>query len=201
MDELIRDLQQEYPDALTVAVDGTVAKDLGLEEYEGHHLLTASEPLSSRDIDRARGVAAEHPGFYIVSDDDYLPRYALARTTVTVATLPLALGIVAVAVALVASESRRSRQVLVAVGAGPMSHRKLLAATSFVLALIAAVLAVPGGLLPTVVVWAAGQSDLPLMIPWATIGMVLFLVPLLAAVVSGVVARTPKQDSLLRPMR
>ena len=110
----------------------------------------------------------------------------------------MALAILAVAVALVASESRRSRQILVAVGAGPMSHRKLLAATSWLLALIAAVLAVPSGLLPLVV--AAGQSDFPIRIPWATIVIVLFFVPLLAALVSSVVARTPRLGSLLRPI-
>jgi hypothetical protein len=114
-----------------------------------------------------------------------------------IASLPLALAIVAVAVALVASETRRSRQILVTVGAGPTSHRKLLAATSWLLATIAAVLAVPGGLLPLIV--AAGQSDIPLKIPWATIGVVLFLVPLLAALVSGIVARTPRLGLLLRP--
>jgi len=83
-----------------------------------------------------------------------------------------------------------------------MFHRKLLAATSSLLALIAAVLAVPAGLAPTVALWASqppGQSRLPLVIPWATIGMILFLVPLLAALVSGVVARAPKVGSLLSP--
>ena len=116
--------------------------------------------------------------------------------------MPAALAILAVAVALVASETRRSRQILLAVGADPLSHRKLLAVTSALLALIAAVLAIPAGLLPMVALWASqpvGPSRLPLVIPWATIGIVVFLVPLVAALVSGVVARAPKLGSLLRP--
>jgi hypothetical protein len=200
MDELVRDLRQEFPGANLVAVSGEAARDLGLEAYEGQYLMTAPAPLSSRDLDRADEIAAGHPGFYVVGDDEYLPRYALARTTATAASLPLALAIVAVAVALVASESRRSRQILVAVGAGPMSHRKLLATTSLLLALIAAVLAVPAALVPMVVVWAAAsQSDFPFVIPWVTIGLVLVVIPLSAALVSGVVARTPKLGSLLTP--
>jgi hypothetical protein len=89
----------------------------------------------------------------------------------------------------------------VAVGADPMSHRKLLAATALLLALIAAVLAVPAGLVPMIVVWSAAgqQAGFPLVIPWATIGLILVLVPVLAALVSGAVARTPKLGSLLTP--
>lgn len=131
-----------------------------------------------------------------------LPDYALARTTVTAASLPVALAVVAVAAGLVASESRRSRQILVAVGAGPMFHRKLVAATSSLLALIGALLAVPAGFLPMLALWASqppGPDRLPLVVPWSTIGIVVFLVPIGAALVSGLVARPPKLGSLLSP--
>jgi FtsX-like permease family len=198
--ELVGDLEQEFPQARIVALDSTTAEDFGLQEYEAAFLMTAPDLLSSRDIERASDVSTDHPGASITSADDYLPRYALLRTTATATSLPLALAIVAVAVALVASESRRSRQILVAVGADQMSHRMLLAATSSLLALIAAVLAIPAGLLPMVVVWtAADQSGLPLVIPWMTIGILIFLVPLLAALVGGLAARTPKLGSLLSP--
>jgi ABC-type antimicrobial peptide transport system permease subunit len=131
-----------------------------------------------------------------------LPDYGLVRAAVTAASLPAALTVVAVATALVAAESRRSRQILVAVGAGPMVHRKLVAATSALLALVAAVLAVPAGLLPLVALWASqppGPDRLPLMIPWGTIGIVFLLVPSVAALVGGIVARPPKVGSLLSP--
>jgi hypothetical protein len=194
------DLQREFSDDVVVAPAGSVAEELGLGEYAHEYLLTAPHPLSPRDIERAREVAADHPGFDVVGADDYLSRYGLGRAVATAASLPMALAIVAVAAALVASETRRSRRILVAVGAGPISHRKLLAATSSLLALIAGALAVPAGLVPMVVVWAAaGDSEIPLVIPWPTLGIVIFSVPILAAVASAVVARTPRLGSLLTP--
>jgi hypothetical protein len=183
-----------------IVVSRALAHDLGLRPQTAGHLLTNASPLASEDIQRAKDVAADHPGVFVNTDEDYLPPYALTRAVVTGASLPLALAVVAVAVALVASESRRSRQILVAVGAEPLSHRKLLGATSALIALIAAVLAVPAGFVPLLVLWAtASQSELPLVIPWATIGIILFVVPLIAAVVSGVIARTPKLGALLSP--
>jgi putative ABC transport system permease protein len=183
-----------------IVVSRALARDLGLRPQTSSHLLTNASPLSSEDIQRAKDVAADHPGVSVNTDEDYLPPYALTRTVVTVASLPLALAVVAVAVALVASESRRSRQILVAIGAEPLSHRKLLGATSALIALIAAVLAVPAGFAPMWVLWVtAGESEFPLVIPWATIGLIVFFVPLSAAIVSGVVARTPKLGSLLTP--
>ncbi len=131
-----------------------------------------------------------------------LPNYALGRAVVTGASLPLALVVVAVASALVASETRRSREILISVGADPMFHRKLVAATSSVLALMAAILAVPAGLMPVVALWASqdpGPDRLPLVIPWATIGTVVLVVPLVAGLASGLVARPPKMGSVLRP--
>jgi ABC-type multidrug transport system permease subunit len=183
-----------------IVVSRALANDLGLRPQNSGHLLTNPTPLSPEHIRRAKDVAIDHPGVFINTDEDYLPPYATTRAAVTAASLPVALAIVAVAVALVASESRRSRQILVAVGAEPMSHRKLLGATSALMALIAAVLAVPAGLVPMFVLWAtASQSDLPFVIPWATIGIILFVVPSIAALVSGAVARTPKLGSLLSP--
>jgi hypothetical protein len=72
-----------------------------------------------------------------------------------------------------------------------------------VLALMAAVLAVPAGLMPVVALWASqdpGPDRLPLVIPWVTIATVVFVVPLVAGLVSGAVARQPKMGTLLRPV-
>ncbi|MBW3590057.1 MAG: FtsX-like permease family protein [Actinobacteria bacterium] len=135
-------------------------------------------------------------------DDQALSQYRLARTATTAGSVPVALAILGVAVALVASESRRSRQILVAIGAAPMSHRKLLGMTSALLALVAGVLAVPAGLGPMVALWASqppGPDRLPFVVPWATIGFIIFAVPCIAGFVSGLVARPPPLRSLLRP--
>ena len=182
-----------------IVISQDTADELGLSEYVSLYLLTSPGPLSSDDIDRARQIAADHPGFFVHSNEDYLPKYALARSAATAASVPLALAVLAVAVALVASESRRSHQILVAIGAGPLAHRKVVAATSALLALIAAVLAVPAGFLPTVVVQAASQAGRPLVVPWPTIAIMVLVTPVLSAAVAGVVARTPKLDTLLTP--
>ncbi|MFN2489144.1 MAG: FtsX-like permease family protein [Actinomycetota bacterium] len=182
-----------------VVVSPVTAARLGLETQVSNHLLSNPSPVSTDDIARARDVAERHPGVFLNSNDDYLPRYAAARVAATAMSLLLGLAVLAVAVALVASESRRSHQILAAIGAGPLAHRKLVAATAALLAALTALLAIPAGFLPTAVVQVASQAGRPVVIPWMTIGIVLVVVPMLSAVVAGVVARTPKLGSLLTP--
>lgn len=182
-----------------IVVSPEVAARLGLETHVSSHLLGNPSALSSNDIARAGVVAERFPGVFVRSNDDYLPEYALGRTVATAATIPLALAVLAVAVALLTSESRRSHQILVAVGAGPLTHRKVVAATSGLLALITAILAVPAGFLPTVVVQVASQAGRPVVVPWKTLAIILILTPVLSAAVAALVARTPKLGSLLTP--
>jgi len=175
------------------------ARELRLVSHTPGYLMTLPRPVTGADVDRARAIAEDEPGIYVNSNDDYLPRYALARTLVTVGSLPLGLTILAVAVALVTSESRRSHQILVAVGASGRAHRKIVGATSALLALIAGVLAVPAGVLPTLVVQAANQAGRPLVVPWLTIAIVLLVTPLLSGAAAGVFGRPPKLGTLLTP--
>lgn len=182
-----------------ILISPKTASHLGLEQQVSHHLFSAHRPVTRDDVVQARKIAERHPGVFVNSNEDYLPKYALGRAASTAATVPLALAILAVAVALVASESRRSHQILVAVGAGPIAHRKIVAATSGLLALITAVLAVPAGMLPTVVVQIASQAGRPVVVPWTTIAIVVLVTPVLSAVVAGLVSRTPKLGSLLSP--
>lgn len=182
-----------------IVISHSTAKALGLETRILNHLFTAPSALSSDQVARARTIAEGLPGVFVRSNDDFLPPYSTGRAAATAASIPLALAILAVAVALVASESRRSHQILAAIGAGPMTHRKLVAATAGLLAGMTALLAIPAGFLPTAVVQLASQSDRPIVVPWATFAITLSVVPLLAALVSGVVARAPKLGSLLTP--
>ncbi|MGH2734308.1 MAG: FtsX-like permease family protein, partial [Actinomycetota bacterium] len=182
-----------------IVVSPETAARLGLHTQVSGHLLANSSALSSDEIARARDVAGRLPGVFVRSNDDYLPKYAAGRAAATAASVPLALAVLAVAVALVASESRRSHQILVAVGAGPLAHRKVVASTSALLALITAILAVPAGFLPTVVVQVASQAGRPVVVPWLTIAIVVIVTPLLSAGVAGLVVRTPKLGSLLTP--
>ena len=183
-----------------ILISEATASELGLEsEPVSHYLLTAPRSISSEDVEVARKIAAEHPGYLVLSAEDYLPRLALVRVAVTGTSLPLGLAILAVAVALVVSESHRSHQVLAAVGAGSLTHRKVVASTSGLLALIAALLAVPAGILPTLVVQASSDAGRPLVIPWATIATVVLLTPLVSGAVAGLMSRSPRLGSLLSP--
>lgn len=182
-----------------IIVSPETAARLGLQTQVSDHLLSSPSALSSDDMVRAGVVAERLPGVFVRSNDDYLPPYALGRTVATTATIPLALGVLAIAVALLAAESRRSHQILVAVGAGPLTYRKVVAATSGMLALITAVLAIPAGFLPTVVVQIASQSGRPVVVPWLTLAIIVIVTPLLSAVVAGLVSRSPRLGTLLNP--
>lgn len=182
-----------------MVISERTADELGLSAHVAQHLVTFPRPVTGDDIERARSVVADEPGFFVNSNEDYLPKYAAARSAVTAATVPLGLGVLAVAVALVTSESRRSHQILVAVGASRGAHRKVVAATSGLLAVIAGVLAVPAGILPTMIVEAASQAGRPLVVPWVTLGIVVILTPLLSATVAALLARTPRLGTLLTP--
>jgi putative ABC transport system permease protein len=182
-----------------VVVSPDTAARLGLKTQVSNHLLSNASPLSSDDIARARETAERHPGVFVNSNDDYLPRYAAARTAATAASLLLGLAVLAVAVALVVSESRRSHQILAAIGAGPFAHRKIVASTAALLAGITALLAIPAGFLPTAIVQVSSQTGRPVVVPWITIGIVVLVTPIAAGVAAGLVSKSPRMGSLLSP--
>jgi putative ABC transport system permease protein len=182
-----------------IVISPATAARLGLDTEVIQHLLTTPTPVTTENLALARQIAGGLPGYFVNSNEDYLPRYADGRAAATAASIPVALAVLAIAVALVASESRRSHQILVAVGAGSLAHRKIVAATSGILALITALLAVPAGFLPTVVVQVASRAGRPMVVPWTTVGVVVIVTPLLSAAAAGLVARTPKLGSLLTP--
>ncbi len=75
----------------------------------------------------------------------------------------------------------------------------MVGATAFLVAAMAAILDVPAGFLPVVVVQAARRASYPVVVPWATMAMVLCLVPLIAAVLAAAASRQPKPVTLLQP--
>ena len=181
-----------------IVISPATAETLGLKEITSEYIVAAPGAFSADDVARAKEVAERHPGFYVTSADDYLPPYALLRTFSAAASVAVALGLLAVVVGLVVAESRRSHQILVAIGSGPGMHKKIVASTAGLLALIASALAIPAGLFPTWVVQNGSGAGRPLAIPWATIAVVLVVTPLLASGCAAVLARTPRLGSLLR---
>ncbi|NQY55659.1 MAG: ABC transporter permease [Ilumatobacteraceae bacterium] len=95
--------------------------------------------------------------------------------------LVLTLLIVAAALALAATESRDERNILMAIGASPSTLRRLAAIKALVLAMSAALMAIPTGFIPTAATITA-TNDNPIAFPWATTLGLLIAVPALTAV-------------------
>jgi putative ABC transport system permease protein len=163
-------------------------------------VLLAPGPLSNNEVERVKTVAASHPGAFVIGLTDLGSHGGPFRWIVSVGGTALALAILAVVLALVAVESRRDRAILVAVGAGPRTRRKLAAADGFLIAAVAGLLAIPTGFTPAVVYEVYQRIGNPIVIPWATFSLVLLGVPLLAGALAGLASRQPEAARLLRPL-
>ena len=108
--------------------------------------------------------------------------------------------IVAVAVALVRAESRRDHAILSAVGASPSTRRRLAGANAALLALLAGMIAIPGGFLPIAVIQTARQASAPIVVPWLTIVAVAVAVPLIAGLAAAAFSRAPRDRTMLQPI-
>jgi putative ABC transport system permease protein len=89
---------------------------------------------------------------------------------------------------------------MVAVGAEPRMRRRVAGANALLLAILAAVLAIPAGFLPVIVIQFAQQDGYPIVPPWGAIAVVLLIVPLVAAASAGLVSRQPPSTRLLHPI-
>jgi hypothetical protein len=103
------------------------------------------------------------------------------QAIIVLAALALTLVVVAVGLGLSAVESRDDRDVLIAVGAKPVTLRRMAGVRAVLLTATGALLAVPTGLLPAVVVLQAA-SDAALRVPWLAVGALVVVVPVVAGV-------------------
>jgi putative ABC transport system permease protein len=181
-------------------ISAEAARTLGLGPGRAREwLLRDPEGLSGEEEDTAHTAAARYPGAYVLSSSDLLPTAAPYRLIATGISALIALAIVAVAVALLATESRRDHAIMVAVGAEPHTRRIVVGATAFLVAAMAAILAIPAGFLPVAVVQAARRASYPVVVPWTTMAVVLGMVPLIAAGLAAAASRQPKPVDLLQP--
>lgn len=101
----------------------------------------------------------------------------------------VALGIVGVATALNLYEARDDLQTLRSVGASPRLRWRFAMAQGALIAGLGALLAIPAGAVPAGAV-IASRAELGPVVPWAAIGTVVVVVPVLASVFGHVMART-----------
>ncbi len=188
------------------------AEDLGLVPSASLTVLRAPGPLSDADRAALQDISDDYrdfaldtqgPGdeislnFNVLYPTESLnPR--LVEALLTAAALVLSLFVVAVSLALAAAETRDERDVLVVIGAPPPTMRHTSGHKAFLLTLFGAALAVPVGFLPVSVFTAASENDLPLVVPWRVVLLLVAAVPVVAALAttafSGIALR-------LRPVR
>jgi putative ABC transport system permease protein len=121
--------------------------------------------------------------------DGALATVGLIETAPAAVALLFALGVVAIGLALAAAESADERNLLIALGAPPRTLRRTNGAQALLLTLLGALVAVPIALGPLAVLCRLGGDDLPFVVPWRTIALVVVAVPLAAAGLSAVATR------------
>jgi putative ABC transport system permease protein len=154
-------------------------------------LVVLDEPLDDAAFAVASEVADRTvPGSWVQGELGYRSDAATWLVVVTVAGGLAGLALVAVAIALAAAESRSDLRTLTAVGAGVATRRSLAGGRAALLAGLGAVLAVPVGLMPAGAILLQVR-DVPLTVPWISVGIVVLLVPALATLGAVLLARAP----------
>ena len=118
------------------------------------------------------------------------------QAAIVAAALLITLLVVAIGLSLAASETRDERDVLIAVGARPLTMRSMAGVKAVVISLTGLVLAIPTGLVPTFAVSRA--IDEPFQFPWIAVGALVVVVPLLAGGAAWLVSAFAQR---VRPVR
>jgi putative ABC transport system permease protein len=182
------------------------AAEVGLEAAPGQVILQSPAPLTAAEADAldrvslrleagiqdaAVGLDTAWPYAEVLylGPESAIVTPGLLETGPAALALLFALGVVAIGLALAAAESADERNVLVALGAPPRTLRRTNGAKALLLTLLAAVIAVPLGLGPVAVMVRLGEDDLPFVVPWRTIALVVLVMPLAAAAVTTAATR------------
>ncbi|MCF2526442.1 FtsX-like permease family protein [Yinghuangia soli] len=186
------------------------ARVIGIEPKPVQLLYDTSRMPTEAEEQRAREALSALGGGYLEVERGYQGRPGAQTLLLAAATIVTALGAAGVATGLALADGRRDLATLGAVGAPPYVRRTLSAGQSWVIALIGTGLGVVVGLLPAAALrWQARTIaeedaerfrqmgaledfgiDVPVIIPWAEMGIALVVIPLLAATVAAVFTRS-----------
>jgi len=111
------------------------------------------------------------------------------RQIILAIVVVIALIVLAMSLALSAAETRDERDVLVSLGAPPRTMRGVAAWKAATLSFTGAAIAIPTGFIPVAVAFHAAvqRGDTAhLVFPWSTAFVLLFVAPLIAALVAGI---------------
>jgi putative ABC transport system permease protein len=180
------------------------AEELGFDVHPNQVLVRAPGPVTDADVRRVNLAALEAvPSVPVFVQQDNPPAgLAPLFAGMLGAGAVVALFVVALVTALSREEMRSHLATLAAVGAGPGTRRRLAAAQSGLLGGMAAVLAIPTGLIPAVtlrqsrttsVLGPAGEFVLaaqPIVVPWLLIAALVVGVTVLSTAGGGLFTRT-----------
>ncbi|HSA51733.1 MAG TPA: FtsX-like permease family protein, partial [Yinghuangia sp.] len=200
-------------DAYTTAVLGEeAARATGVAVTDLQLLYDTTEMPGEAAEQRARDAVSALGSASLSIERGYQGRPSTQILLLATATIVVALGAAGVATGLALADSRRDLATLGAVGAPPRVRRTLSAAQSWVIALIGTGLGVVVGLLPAAALrWKEAEihesyrksaiehgefmnlpdvREIPVIVPWAEMGLAVVLVPLLAAAVAALFTRS-----------
>ncbi|CAN5745297.1 hypothetical protein BH23CHL7_BH23CHL7_04260 [soil metagenome] len=164
----------------TAFIAPETAARLGFRAADGNNgfLIRLDRPVTEADVAFAATLLGNSPNTGVEASLPPTDPNGLAGVIATLLSVLLALTITAIAVALGESEARADQRTLLAVGADPRLRRRIVAARAGVIALLAALLAVPAGLLPAWALYAG--NDQPFVVPLPEIIAVIAVLPLAA---------------------
>jgi putative ABC transport system permease protein len=179
-------------------VPPALARDLGLatEPFASEYVIRLGRPVTESDLERADAMLAEFTDTTASAPLGPTRAEDGPRWAITIASFLFALSVAAIAVALGEAEARNDQRTLLAVGADPRIRRRIVASRAAVLGLLAALLALPAGLIP---VWGLLASrDTPLVVPVLELVLVVVALPAMAAVGGLLLSRPIPQWSAFR---
>jgi putative ABC transport system permease protein len=186
--------------AIRYAVGSAEARRLGLVAEPQGTLVRAPHAVTAAELRAARAALAAYPDLTVEAGPGTPPRSVPASSLALMfgVSAAVALAVVAAMVGLAQAEAGPERRALSAVGASPSVLRRTAAAGAGLLGLLGGLLAIPAGLLPVAAIYAASPAGVPLVVPWAGLGVGTVLVPLLAAAGAAALTRTGRPAGGLR---
>jgi putative ABC transport system permease protein len=197
------------PSGTVVILPSALASKLGMTATTSNRLIVTPQALTTRDrtalyqltnelMQRGDDLAIENgkqDGSFVNVRFEPNPFWSSTWivTLVTAGGLVLALVITVIALAMATVDNRADNATLTALGAGPDLSRKVRAWEGTLLSGMGVLLAVPLGMLPVLAVQSAKQYDYPIVFPFATVGILVIIVPALAWLIGYASARTPRR--------
>lgn len=164
---------ESFPEALIVDPPTDVP---GAERYVDSYLLVGDRPFTDQERAALRATGAG------LSLGDDPPPFVAIRAIAMAAGALFAVAAIAVTVALIRTETARDQRILRSLGASPARARAVGAATAAGLATIASAIAVLVSLSVLIGIFRNPDEDFFFRMPWAELGVVFVVVPLLAGV-------------------